>query len=77
MVSHVNFNDLQEVLDRAGDQWGISLSNAEQFRRLDELSDTFDEADGSKVVLRNILDASEVGSHVQQSIEAVVNPSAE
>ena len=43
MVSHMNFNDLTAALDRARDQLGISLDNAEQFRRLDELADTLDE----------------------------------
>ncbi|MFK8111356.1 MAG: AI-2E family transporter [Rubripirellula sp.] len=43
MVSHVNFDDLSSALDRARDQVGISLPHAEQFRRLDELTDTLDE----------------------------------
>ncbi len=36
MVSHMNFNDLTAALDRARDQFGISLPHAEKFRRLDE-----------------------------------------
>lgn len=43
MVSHVNFDDLTAALDRAREQMGISLPHAEQFRRLDELTDSLDE----------------------------------
>jgi len=43
MVSHMNINDLSAALNRARDQLGISLDNAEQFRRLDVLADSLDE----------------------------------
>jgi predicted PurR-regulated permease PerM len=43
MVSQVKFDDLSMALDRSRDRLGISLPHAEQFRRLDELTDTFDE----------------------------------
>ncbi len=72
MVSHVNFNDLTTALDRAREQLGISLSNAEQFRRLDELSDTLDEADGSTVVLRNIEEAYKLVDFLEQDVEGPV-----
>ncbi|TWU32861.1 AI-2E family transporter [Novipirellula artificiosorum] len=42
MVSQMNFNNLTGALDRARDQVGISLPHAEQFRRLDELTDSLD-----------------------------------
>lgn len=44
MVSHMNFNDLTNALDRARDQFGISLPHAEKFRRLDELTDSLDDS---------------------------------
>ena len=43
MVSHVNFKDLTAALDRGREQFGISLPYAEQFRRLDVLTDNLDE----------------------------------
>ena len=49
MVSHVNFKDLSAALDRGRDQLGISLPHAEQFRRLDVLSDNLDQAERSSV----------------------------
>ena len=49
MVSHVNFNDLSAALDRGRDQLGISLPYAEQFRRLDVLSDNLDRPERSSV----------------------------
>ncbi|EMI18098.1 permease [Rhodopirellula maiorica SM1] len=54
MVSHINFNDLTEALDRARDQFGISLPHAEKFRRLDELTDSLDDSVLSGEGLRGI-----------------------
>ncbi len=48
MVSQMNFNDLTAALDRARDQFGISLPHAEKFRRLDELTDSLDESNLSR-----------------------------
>jgi predicted PurR-regulated permease PerM len=45
MVSQVDFADLSEALDRGREQLGISLQHPEQFRRLDTLADSLDEAD--------------------------------
>ena len=45
MVSHVDFEDLTGALERAREQFGISLKYPEQFRRLDTLADTLDEAE--------------------------------
>jgi predicted PurR-regulated permease PerM len=60
MVSQVDFDDLSGALDRARSQLGISLAHPEQFRRLDRLADTLDEAENPdipltpQVVLSNI-----------------------
>ena len=45
MVSQLDFDDLSGALDRARDQLGISLKYPEQFRRLDQLADTLDQAE--------------------------------
>ena len=45
MVSQVDFDDLSEALDRGREQLGISLQHPEQFRRLDTLADSLDEAE--------------------------------
>ncbi|GAA5505891.1 AI-2E family transporter [Novipirellula caenicola] len=54
MVSHINFNDLTNALDRARDQFGISLPHAEKFRRLDELTDSLDDSVLASEGLRGI-----------------------
>tara|TARA_R110002073_G_scaffold7245_3_gene41342 strand:+ start:1062 stop:2774 length:1713 start_codon:yes stop_codon:yes gene_type:complete len=54
MVSHMNFNDLTAALDRARDQFGISLPHAEKFRRLDELTDSLDDSVLSSEGLRGV-----------------------
>jgi predicted PurR-regulated permease PerM len=48
MVSHVNFENLTQALDRAREQFGIALQHPEQFRRLDELTDSLDAPAGSE-----------------------------
>ncbi len=48
MVSHVNFENLTQALDRAREQFGIALQYPEQFRRLDELTDSLDAPAGSE-----------------------------
>ena len=45
MVSHVNFEDLTAAFQRARQQFGVSLSHPEQFRRLDQLADSVGELD--------------------------------
>ncbi|MEC7678446.1 MAG: AI-2E family transporter [Planctomycetota bacterium] len=45
MVSHVNFEDLTAAFQRARQQFGVSLSHPEQFRRLDQLADNVGELD--------------------------------
>lgn len=45
MVSQLDFDDLSGALDRAREQTGIALKHPEQFRRLDTLADTLDEAE--------------------------------
>jgi predicted PurR-regulated permease PerM len=45
MVSQLDFEDLTGALERAREQIGISLKYPEQFRRLDTLADTLDEAE--------------------------------
>ncbi len=69
MVSHVNFNDLSTALDRARDQLGISLVNAEQFRRLDTLSDTLDDPEKPSQILRNIEEAASLVAFLQREVE--------
>lgn len=69
MVSHVNFNDLSTALDRARDQLGISLANAEQFRRLDTLSDTLDNPEKPSMILRNIDEAASLVAFLQAEVD--------
>lgn len=85
MVSHVNFKDLTAALDRGREQLGISLPYAEQFRRLDVLSDTLDEPErtgvdgvpmigaGAKLahdqVLANITEALTLVQFLQSKVE--------
>ncbi|MGB7325505.1 MAG: AI-2E family transporter [Rubripirellula sp.] len=76
MVSQVNFQDLQKALDRGREQLGISLPHAEQFRRLDELSDSLDTADESKAVLLNIKEASTLVNFLQTEVEGPVTADA-
>ncbi len=69
MVSHVNFKDLTAALDRARDQFGISLPHAEQFRKLDELSDSLDEADENSLVIRKVSEVSTLVKFLQREVE--------
>ncbi|MDA7873669.1 AI-2E family transporter [Rhodopirellula sp.] len=85
MVSHVNFNDLSAALDRGREQVGISLPYAEQFRRLDLLSDSLDEPerparDGTpiigsdpklaqKMVVENITEALTLVRYLQTKVD--------
>ncbi|WP_442506093.1 AI-2E family transporter [Novipirellula sp. SH528] len=65
MVSHMNFNDLTAALDRARDQFGISLPHAEKFRRLDELTDSLDDSVLSGEGLRGINQDTSVAVFLQ------------
>ena len=85
MVSHVDFNDLSAALDRGREQVGISLPYAEQFRRLDSLSDSLDEperagADGTPIisseakaaqemVVENITEALTLVKYLQSKVD--------
>ena len=85
MVSHVDFNDLSAALDRGREQVGISLPYAEQFRRLDTLSDSLDEperadVDGTPIisseakaaqemVLENITEALTLVKYLHSKVE--------
>ena len=85
MVSHVNFNDISAALDRGREQIGISLPYAEQFRRLDSLSDSLDEPERSgidgtpiissdsklaqEMVLENITEALTLVKYLQSKVE--------
>lgn len=64
MVSHVKFDDLKSALDRGRERVGISLQHPEQFRRLDQLTDSLDEPNSTEPsdvrhqqVLANITEA--------------------
>ena len=48
MVSHVNFENLTQALNNGREQLGIALKHPEQFRRLDELTDSLDAPTGSE-----------------------------
>jgi predicted PurR-regulated permease PerM len=85
MVSHVNFNDLSAALDRGREQVGISLPYAEQFRRLDSLSDNLDEPErtgidstpiisgdaklAQEMVLANITEALTLVRYLQTKVD--------
>ena len=85
MVSHVDFNDLSAALDRGREQVGISLPYAEQFRRLDSLSDNLDEPeradiDGTPIisseakvaqemVIENITEALTLVKYLQSKVD--------
>ena len=45
ILTHVNFEDLSGTLDRGRAQLGISLEHPQQFRRLDQLTDSLDETE--------------------------------
>jgi predicted PurR-regulated permease PerM len=57
MVSHADFNDLTEALERVRQQLSISLKRPDQFRRLDKLADSFDTPDQPENVLASIEEA--------------------
>ncbi len=75
MVSHMNFNDLTVALNRARDQFGISLPYAEQFRRLDELTDSLDkptdvdESPSHEQTLKNIDEALTLVRFLQAEVK--------
>ncbi len=72
MVSHMNFDDLTSALDRARDQFGISLPDAEKFRRLDKLTDTLDHSelqDRAIEPLRGNSSAAELVAAMASAIE--------
>lgn len=54
MVSHVNFEDLTAAFQRARQQFGVSLSHPEQFRRLDQLADSVGELDDRALRSNNL-----------------------
>ena len=85
MVSHVDFKDLSAALDRGREQVGISLPYAEQFRRLDSLSDSLDEPErpeisgtpiisreaklAQEMVLANITEALTLVKYLQAKVD--------
>ncbi|MGB1815299.1 MAG: AI-2E family transporter [Rubripirellula sp.] len=85
MVSHVDFKDLSAALDRGREQVGISLPYAEQFRRLDSLSDSLDEPErpeisgtpiisgeaklAKEMVLANITEALTLVKYLQAKVD--------
>ena len=85
MVSHINFTDLSSALDRGREQVGISLPYAEQFRRLDSLSDHLDRPESTDsetssvlnnnpqvtrlMVLDNITEALTLVKYLQSKVE--------
>ncbi|QDT07259.1 putative inner membrane protein [Rubripirellula lacrimiformis] len=72
MVSQVNFKDLTEALDRGREQLGISLPHAEQFRRLDELSDSLDQGEDPKQVLSDVKEAYTLVEYLQSEVAGPV-----
>ncbi|TWU56693.1 putative inner membrane protein [Rubripirellula tenax] len=69
MVSHVNFEALTQALDRGREQLGISLAHAEQFRRLDQLSDSLDETEDATIVVANVNEAYALVDFLQREVE--------
>lgn len=85
MISHIDFNDLSAAMDRGREKVGISLPYAEQFRRLDSLSDSLDNPAHSsgartpvvsselkperKLVLENITEALTLVKFLQSKVD--------
>lgn len=66
MVSHVNFADLAQAFDRGREQLGISLEHPEEYRRLDQLTDSLDEPVELQAVLVNINEATALVRFLQK-----------
>ena len=88
LVSQADFNDLTAAIERGRDQFGLSLSHPEQFRRLDALADTLDaplselgsaEKFNSDALLRNIEESKNLLNYLQDDVDGPgeADPAAE
>ncbi len=68
MVSHANFSDLNAALERAREQFSISLPHAALFRRLDLLANSIDTPEQPEQVLANIEEARTLVRFLQAEV---------
>ncbi|QDT10210.1 AI-2E family transporter [Planctomycetes bacterium K23_9] len=76
MVSQADFNDLTDAVDRARNQFGLSLEHPEQFRRLDQLADSLDSPETSKQALAEIAESKELLTYLQADVAGPITAEA-
>lgn len=60
LVSRTNLDDLKSAVERGRARFGLELTHADRFRRLDALAGTFDEVDEPALVQSQIVEAKEL-----------------
>ncbi|KAA1261562.1 putative inner membrane protein [Rubripirellula obstinata] len=89
IVTYVDFDDFTGAFDRARAQLGIALEHPQQFRRLDELTDSLDETrdpetgitteDDAETILIKIEEAKELIAYLHEEVSGppTADPDAE
>ncbi len=75
MIRQVGSHNVTEAIDRVRERFGLSLPHPEEFRRIDELADTFDDGDSSDVIEKQITEAISLLQFLQENVPGP--PSAE
>ncbi|MGB7344829.1 MAG: AI-2E family transporter [Pirellulaceae bacterium] len=76
LVSQADFNDLTDAVDRARNQFGMTLEHPEQFRRLDQLADSLDSPGNSEQAISEIVESKELLAYLQEDVEGPVTAEA-
>lgn len=82
ILTYVNFEDLSGTMERARTQLGLSLDHPQQFRRLDELTNSLDQSidpatgeslpDSDEMILEKIAEARTLVSFLHEAVEGPV-----